>query len=317
LVDQAVARCGGQDIDVVAAVGGGSALDAGKAIAGLLRSGTSVMDHLEGVGRGMPYRGPAVPLIAAPTTAGTGSEATKNAVLSSVGPQGFKKSFRHEDLVARVAIVDPSLLATCPRSVLAANGMDAFTQLLESFTSTAASPFTDALAWAGLQAFKDGFFAALDGDAEGYARLAYAAMTSGICLAQTGLGAVHGLASPMGAFFPIPHGVVCGCLVAEATDINISALMARRAESPALDKYARCAALLSGRDFSSRSAALAALVDLLRDWTERLALGRLASFGVSETDIPRLVAESGGTSMKTNPLPLAPDEIAAIIRRRL
>ncbi|HYD32584.1 MAG TPA: iron-containing alcohol dehydrogenase [Azospirillaceae bacterium] len=310
-VDEAVARFQGAGIDVVAAVGGGSVLDAAKAIAGLLLPGNSVMDHLEGVGRGVPYRGSALPFVAVPTTAGTGSEATKNAVLSRVGPDGFKKSFRHDDLVARVAVIDPALLSTCPRHVLAANGMDAFTQLLESYTSTGANSFTDALAWSGLEAFRDGFFAALDGDPEGRARLAYAALLSGICLAQTGLGAVHGLASPLGAWFPIPHGVACGTLVAEATEVNLRALAARRPDSPAAGKYARVGALLSGHESG------AILVETLRDWTGRLDIDRLGAYGVGEGDIARLVAASGGNSMKTNPLVLEPGEIAEIVRRRL
>jgi alcohol dehydrogenase len=311
MVDEAVARFRGEGIEVVAAIGGGSALDAGKAIAGLLRPGNSVMDHLEGVGRGIAYAGPAVPLVAVPTTAGTGAEATKNAVLSKIGLGGFKKSFRHDELMARVAVVDPGLLAGCPRDVLAANGMDAFTQLLESFTSTGANPFTDALAWSGLEAFRDGFFAALDGDAAGRSRLAYAALLSGICLAHTGLGVVHGLASPLGAFFPIPHGVACGTLVAEATQVNLHALGGRFPDSPAIPKYRRAALLLAGRE------APEALVELLRAWTERLAMPRLSAFGATEDDVERLVAASGGNSMKTNPLVLEAGEIAEIVRRRL
>ncbi|HYN39138.1 MAG TPA: iron-containing alcohol dehydrogenase, partial [Rhodospirillales bacterium] len=191
LIDDAVAAYGRSEIDVVVGIGGGSALDAAKAIAGLLPHGNSVMDHLEGVGPELPYRGPATPFIAVPTTAGTGSEATKNAVLSRRGPGGFKKSFRDEALVARVAIVDPELLAGCPREIIAANGMDAFTQLLESFVSIKANPLTDALAWSGMGAFRDGFFAAWRGQEPGAAAggrgVAYASLLSGICLAQTGL----------------------------------------------------------------------------------------------------------------------------------
>jgi alcohol dehydrogenase len=156
LVDDAVRAHAGGGFDAVLGLGGGSALDAAKAVAGLLRVGRSVLDYLEGVGPELPYEGPAVPLVAAPTTAGTGSEATKNAVLSRQGPEGFKKSFRDERLVAEWAVVDPDLLATCPPEVVAANGMDALTQLLESYLSTRANPFTDALALSGLEAARDG-----------------------------------------------------------------------------------------------------------------------------------------------------------------
>ncbi len=160
LVDSAAATFRPKRIDVVLGIGGGSALDAAKVVAGLLLSGHSVMDYLEGVGRDFPYAGPATPFIAVPTTAGTGSEVTKNAVLSVQGAEGFKKSFRHDALVAQAALVDPELLATCPPEVIAANGMDAFTQLLEPHVSARANPFTDALAISGMQAVRNGFFAA-------------------------------------------------------------------------------------------------------------------------------------------------------------
>jgi len=204
LVDLAVAEFSESDVKVVIGIGGGSALDAAKAIAGLLPHGRSVMEHLEGVGPELPYEGPSVPLIAVPTTAGTGSEATKNAVLSRQGEDGFKKSFRDEALIARLAIVDPELLASCPQEVVAANGMDAFTQLLESYVSIKANPMTEALAWSGLEAFSAGFFAAWRGGGDpeaesGRSRMAYASLMSGICLAQTVLVSVHGLASPLGA----------------------------------------------------------------------------------------------------------------------
>ena len=321
LVDETVAahRAGG--FDAVAGIGGGSVLDAAKAIAGLLPHGNSVMDHLEGVGRGIPYTGPALPWVAVPTTAGTGSEATKNAVLSVRGADGFKKSFRHDQLVAQVAIVDPDLLATCPKTLIAANGMDAFTQLLESYVSLRASPFTDALAASGLQAFRTGFWAAWEPDHAqadaGYGHLAYASLCSGITLAQAGLGSVHGLASPLGAFFPVPHGVVCGTLVAEATRINIRALRQRDPDGPALRKYAEAAVIVTGRMFNSEAAACDGLVETLQEWTARLGLPRLGAYGMTEDDLPRVVANCRGGSMQTNPLVLTDAEIEELARARL
>jgi alcohol dehydrogenase len=321
LVDQAVASHHGEQIDVVAGIGGGSVLDAAKAIAGLLRTGNSVLDHLEGVGRGIAYAGPAVPFVAAPTTAGTGSEATKNAVLSCRGPDGYKKSFRHDRLVAEVAVVDPALLDSCPKDLIAANGMDAFTQLLESYVSLRASPFTDALASSGMQAFRDGFWQAWTaGDPlaqQGYQKIAYASLCSGITLAQCGLGSVHGLASPLGALFPIPHGVVCGTLVAAATRLNIQALRDREPTNPSLRKYAEAGILLSGRMFNSETAAQDGLVELLEQWTERLGLPRLGGYGVTENDLPRVVANCRGGSMQTNPLVLDDDELGGLVRSRL
>lgn len=322
MVDDAVAAFSGLGIEVVGGIGGGSALDAAKAIAGLLPHRHSVMRHLEGVGPEEPYRGPALPLILVPTTAGTGSEATKNAVLTRHGRSGFKKSFRDEQLVARTAIVDPLLLETCPPEVVAANGMDAFTQLLESFVSIKANPFTDALCWSGIEAFREGFFAAYAGGPgeqarAGRARMAYAALLSGICLAQTGLGSVHGLASPLGAQFPIPHGLCCGTLVADATRINLRALRARHPASPALTKYARVGALLTGSDHGSNVKYGDRLTELLEDWTRTLPLPRLSAFGVSDSDLGAIIADSRGSSMKTNPLVLTDAEIAELLRARL
>ncbi len=215
MIDDAVKEHASANIEVVVGIGGGSAMDAAKAIAGLLRVNQSVMDFLEGVGPELPYKGPAVPLIAVPTTAGTGSEATKNAVLSKQGIDGFKKSFRDDRLVAEVAIVDPDLLSSCPRDVIAANGMDALTQLIESYVSIKANVFNDALGISGLRAARDGLvrlYQSAGADTDARQRMAYASLISGINLAQTGLGSVHGLASPLGAFYPIPHGVVCGTL---------------------------------------------------------------------------------------------------------
>lgn len=321
LVDRIVAAHVGRGIEVVVGIGGGSVLDTAKAVAALLPHGNSVMDHLEGVGRNLPYCGPARPWIAVPTTAGTGSEATKNAVLSVQGVNGFKKSFRDDALVAQVALVDPALLASCPPELVAANGMDAFTQLLESYVSVRSNPFTDALALSGLQAVRDGFFAARAGGSDvaaqqGRACMAYASLLSGITLAQAGLGSVHGLASPLGAYFPIPHGVVCGTLVAAASAVNIRALQ-RDANRTALAKYARVGRLLAPAAPAHDEAALDALVQVLREWTARLELPALGRFGVRAADIPRIVAGARGNSMQTNPVRLTDAEISEIVSARL
>ena len=306
-------------IDCVVGIGGGSALDAAKAIAGLLKTGNSVMEHLEGVGPERPYNGPATPFIAVPTTAGTGSEATKNAVLSIHGKDGFKKSFRDEKLVAEFAVIDPDLIATCSPELLAANGMDAFTQLLESFVSIRANPFTDSLALSGMERVRDALLPLHE--AQGATQthrvdMAYAALLSGITLAQVGLGSVHGLAAPLGAFFPIPHGVVCGALVAEATKINIQAMELRDPENRALGKYAQIGRLLVRQNLSDAEARIA-LVEELEDWTQRLRLPRLSSYQINPADIPNIVANSRGSSMNTNPIKLTDSEITDILMARL
>jgi alcohol dehydrogenase len=320
LVDEHVQSLKGMGLAVVIGIGGGSVLDAAKAIAGLLPHGNSVLDHLEGVGREIAYRGPSVPFIAVPTTAGTGTEATKNAVLSVRGPGGFKKSFRNELLVAQYAVVDPDLLSTCPRPLIAADGMDALTQLIESFVSTKANPFTDALALSGVACVRESlwkWYEEAEAAPRGRAGMAYAALISGITLAQAGLGAVHGLASPLGAYFPVPHGVVCGTLLAVSTEVNIRALRQRASQSPALGKYAHLGRILSGKPELGPEAEWEALIETLWEWTERLDLPRLRNFGLSEADLERVVANCRGGSMKTNPIVLLDEELTEILRLRI
>ncbi|MEQ1816393.1 MAG: iron-containing alcohol dehydrogenase [Nitrosomonas sp.] len=320
LIDDLVKIYANDTFDAVVGIGGGSALDAAKAIAGLLKVQRSVMDYLEGVGPELPYEGPSIPFIAVPTTAGTGSEATKNAVLSVQGENGFKKSFRHDKLVAEYAIVDPDLLASCPPSVIAANGMDALTQLLESYVSLKSNAFTDSLAISGLQAARDALIPLYRQEAElaqYREKMAYAALFSGITLAQVGLGSVHGLASPLGAFYPIPHGVVCGTLVASATRINIHSMLAREPDNSALAKYVRVAEILCQKHFSKSAAAFTALIDLLTAWTDELALPRLAHYSLQETAFDKVIANCRGSSMKTNPIILKDEEIRRILLERL
>ncbi len=320
LADELAQQFRAASIDVVIGIGGGSVLDAAKAVAGLLRVENSVMDYLEGVGPELPYQGPAVPFIAVPTTAGTGSEATKNAVLSVQGEGGFKKSFRHESLVPRYAVVDPELLATCPRTLIAADGMDALTQLIESYVSLKANPLTDALALSGITAVRDALLPWHDGEGDVAAHrraMSYAALLSGVTLAQVGLGSVHGLAAPLGAFFPVPHGVACGTLVAACSEMNIHALNQREPLSVALDKYAVLGRVLADEHDLPNDAACEILLEILADWTEELQLPLLSDYGMQEPDIPRVVANCRGSSMKTNPIALTDVEVAAILKERL
>lgn len=326
VVDAAVAAHRAAGVDVVVGIGGGSVLDAAKAVAGLLRTGTSVLDHLEGVGPQLPYPGPAVPLVAVPTTAGTGSEATRNAVISERGPQGFKRSFRDERLVAADAVVDPDLLAGAPPVLIAANGMDAVTQLLEAYVSLKATPLTDALALAGLGAAR-GALLAWHADPLGpgapaaRSAMAYAALLSGICLAHAGLGGVHGLAAPLGAQLPIPHGIACGTTLAGITAANVRALeTAGRAPegSQALHRYAVVGRLLAGLSEEAPDGdARSALVAELARWTEALAIPGLRQYGLGEAGIPAIVADARGSSMRTNPVVLTDEELVAVLRGAL
>jgi len=319
LVDAAVREFHACDPCCVIAIGGGSAVDAAKAIAGLLPGGDSVMEYLEGVGKGRTYRGPATPFIAVPTTAGTGGETSKNAVLSVIGEKGFKKSFRDEALVARHIVLDPELTLSCPPEVTAACGMDAFTQLLESYVSGRANPMTDALAASGMRLVRDHLVTAVERGSDLPARssMLYASAISGLTLANAGLGSVHGLASPMGAFFPIPHGVVCGTLLYAASRLNIVAMQAREPHNPGLRKYADTGRLLADDVSLGDQAALSGLLEILEGWCVRLEMRRLGEYGVREADIPRIVAGSRGNSMQTNPIVLTDEEIADLIRCRL
>jgi alcohol dehydrogenase len=337
LVDGTVADARRDPPDLVVGIGGGAALDTAKAVAGLLRSGTSVLDHLEGVGRNLPYPGPATPFVAVPTTAGTGSEATKNAVISGrlpgagAGDPPFKKSFRDDRLVAAVALVDPDLLAGCLPAVIAGDGMDALTQLLESLTSTGASPFTDAIARSGLAAIAGALptwhAAAIDGagavdTADARGAMAWAALCSGIALANAGLGAAHGLVAPLGARFGIHHGTGCGALLAAVTHANLAALAERAPGSPALLRYADAGHLLAGGAPSAGAAlsddeARDALLATLDRLTAALGVPRLGTLGVSPDAFPALVAESRGSSMRTNPVVLTDTEIEGILAASL
>jgi alcohol dehydrogenase class IV len=317
LVDAAVDEHRAHGIDVVVAWGGGSALDAGKAISAMLRQPGSVVDYLEGVGDPAAHSGAKVPFVAVPTTAGTGSEATKNAVLSRVGPGGFKRSLRHDNFVPDVAVIDPELALTCPPEVTAACGLDAFTQLLESFVSTAASPLTDAMAWSGLERIAASLLrASRHGDnLAARADMAYAAFLSGVTLANAGLGAVHGLAGVLGGLFPIPHGVACGALMGAVAATTIDRLRTAHGEDhPALRKYARVGALLAGRAELDVAAGCEALVEAVAAWLDELQMPRLSAFGIGEADLDRIVA---GAENKNNPIALSAEDLRGILLARL
>jgi alcohol dehydrogenase len=306
--------------EVVVGIGGGSVLDTAKAVAGLSLTGTSVMDHLEGVGRGVVYPGPSLPFIAVPTTAGTGSEATRNAVVTVRGADGFKRSFRDERLVAAEAIVDPDLLAGCGPELIAANGLDALVQLLEAYTSRRANPLTDALALDGLLAVREGLLA-WHADPGGTAapaarsRMAHAALLSGICLANAGLGAVHGLAAPVGALFGIAHGAACGALLVATVRMNLARLAELEASGEdGLARYAQAGRILADLPSTTDDpAAHTALLDILRRWTTTLGTPRLGALGFDPEHVEAVLAGISTSSLSTNPVMLAPTDLAAIL----
>jgi alcohol dehydrogenase len=316
-VDAIVASYHGRGIGAIFAWGGGSVIDAAKAVAAMLPGGEPVSEFLEGVGSRKPD-GRTLPLIVMPTTAGTGSEATKNAVISRIGPEGFKKSLRHDNYIPAAAVLDPELSLSCPPDVTAACGMDAFTQLLEGFVSVKASPMTDALALSGLAYAGRCLRGAVERggtDLEARAGMLYAALQSGIVLANAGLGLVHGLASPIGARFPAPHGVVCGTLTGAVTEAVIARLREEgEAGEDALDKYARAARAVTGEALPDTEAACDRLLGALLRWAEDFGIGRLGAYGMTAEDVESIAREGDN---KNSPAPLDQAEIARLLQSRL
>ncbi|MFX0150792.1 MAG: iron-containing alcohol dehydrogenase [Candidatus Hodarchaeota archaeon] len=304
--------------DMVVGLGGGSVLDASKAISGLITNGGSARDYLEVVGKGEAITKPPLPIIAIPTTAGTGSEATKNAVILAKEEQ-FKASIRSPLLIPKIAIIDPTLMVTVPPSITATCGMDAFTQLIEAYTSNNAQPMTDALAELGLKkaaisllsVYKNGQLL------ETRTNMALASLISGICLANAGLGAVHGFASPMGGL-NIPHGVICAALLAPTVEANISTLKSAPEKSLALTKYTRVAEIIANRTFSKMELAHEFLINFLKSLTEELKIPKLSEFGITESVIPMIVENAKrASSMKYNPIILDNTALSNIIMQAM
>lgn len=304
-------------VDVVAAVGGGSVLDAGKAVSAMLLQTGSVAGFLEGVGT-RTHDGRKVPFIAVPTTAGTGSEATKNAVIRRIGEPGFKKSLRHDRFIPDAALVDPVLALDCPPDITAACGMDAMTQLLESLVSTRSSAMTDALCLSGLEGFGTALKRSVLTDPEDLdsrSCLAYGAYLSGVTLANAGLGVVHGFASVIGGMVDMAHGKVCGTLMAAAVRENIIALMDQHPGHPALEKYARAGQLLAGMETETdTTAGCRRLIGLLEEWTDLFHMPRLRDYGIGADHIKQLVETSG---QKNNPVNLSAEAMTRILEKRL
>ena len=302
LIDQCVDQFNDELINAIVAIGGGSVMDAGKAISAMFCQEGSVLDYLEGVGTKLPT-GNKIPFIAVPTTAGTGSETTKNAVISSIGENGFKKSIRHDNYVPDIALVDPELTVSCPRDITAQSGMDAFTQLLESYLSTGANPMTNALAVDGIRNIRDGLLRAVnDGEnLEAREKVSYAAMLSGITLANAGLGTVHGFASSIGGFFDIPHGLICARMMAPVNKIMINKLRKDVPENPALSKYARIGKLFSKDKNTSDAYYIDLLLGVIDQWIEGFGIRGLGEFGVSQDDFDKIADKTGN---KNNPVAL-------------
>jgi alcohol dehydrogenase class IV len=301
--------------EAVVAMGGGSALDAGKAVAALVTNAGDALDYLEVIGRGQSLLRPALPFIAIPTTAGTGSEVTRNAVLLARQAQ-VKVSLRSPLLLPKAAIIDPQLLMGAPASVLISSGMDALSQLIEPFLSARANPLTDALAREGIRRSVRSLRRAVQEGADEAARedLAVASLMGGLCLANAGLGAVHGFAAPAGGMFEAPHGAVCAALLAPVMAVNAHALAARAPGHPATGRFDELGFLLTGAAHGGSAKAVTWLTDLQHE----LAVPGLGSYGMTAADVPTLVEKAkAASSMKGNPIVLTDDELAEIALRAL
>ncbi|MCS7220997.1 MAG: iron-containing alcohol dehydrogenase [Anaerolineae bacterium] len=311
------ARDGG--CDMVIGLGGGSAIDTAKAVSGLLTNGGTALDYMEVVGLGKSLTKPAAPLIAVPTTAGTGTEVTRNAVIG-YKEKAFKASIRSPYLLPRVALVDPALTHSMPPEITASTGLDALTQLIEPYVSNRAQPLTDGMALTGIRmvarslrrAYRDGEDAAARDD------MALAALMGGICLANAGLGAVHGFASPLGAAFPIPHGVICAALLPHVMAANVAALRAQDPTSPTLTRYADIGEALLGRRLSTDEATIEAGIAFVEELVQELRIPRLSQFGLTEAHIPDLIERAKqASSMRYNPVTLSDEALVEVLRRAL
>ncbi|MEK7406635.1 MAG: iron-containing alcohol dehydrogenase [Acidobacteriota bacterium] len=311
LVRRGVQVAAAQHCDLVIGLGGGSAIDAGKAIAALAANGGDPLDYLEVIGKGQSLTRPSLPFIAVPTTAGAGAEVTRNAVLASPGHR-VKASLRSPFMLPRLAVVDPDLALDLPPAITASTGLDALTQLIEPYVSIRANPVTDALCLEGMRRAAGALLRAFcePHDREARTDMALASLFGGLALANAGLGAVHGFAAPLGGMFDAPHGAVCAALLPHAMAVNIRALRSRAPESEALTRYAAVARILTGRPDAAAEEAVEWAGRLCRE----LSIPPLGSYGISDQDLPVLIENAArASSMKANPVPLTPAELREIL----
>jgi alcohol dehydrogenase class IV len=311
LVESGAEHARRERCDVVLALGGGSVIDAAKATAALITNLDPILEYLEVVGKGRPISERPAPLIAIPTTAGTGAEVTRNAVLM-VEEQRVKVSLRSPLMLPAVALIDPVLTYTVPPSITASTGLDALTQCIEPFVTPMANPITDSVAREGMRraagalrrAFRNG------SDVEARRDMAVASLCGGLALANAKLGAVHGFAAPLGGMFPVPHGAACARLLPSVVDVNVRALRARAPESPALTRYDEVARTLTGKAGARAEDGAVWLRALVHD----LEIPKLAAYGVKTADIGRVTEKARkASSMRGNPIELTDDELEEVL----
>jgi alcohol dehydrogenase class IV len=299
----------------VVSIGGGSVVDAGKAIAALMTNGGDPLNYLEVIGQGKPLTESPAPFVAIPTTAGTGAEVTRNAVLASE-EHLVKVSLRSPLMLPRLAIVDPALTHGLPPAITASTGLDALTQLIEAYVCARANPLTDAICREGIQRAARSLRRAYThgDDVDARENMALAATFGGLALANAGLGAVHGFAGPIGGMFRAPHGAVCAALLPCVMEANLRALRDREPQNPALPRYDELASMLTGRADATAERGTQWLGELCA----ALRIPSLAAYGIGSGDIEQLVQNAhAASSMKANPIALTSDELAALLERAL
>lgn len=314
-IEQGIATARSQQCNVVIGMGGGSAIDSAKAIAGMTTNPGDLLDYLEVIGSGKPLANPGLPMIAIPTTAGTGSEVTRNAVLAS-NQHRVKVSMRSNHLLPAVALVDPELTLDLPPAITARTGLDALTQLIEPYVSSRANPFTDGLCIEGMRrAARSLRIAFLEGQNHAAREdMAIASLFGGLALANAGLGAVHGFAGALGGMFSAPHGALCAALLAPVTEMNIRAMRAREPDSESLKRFDVVAQILTG----SAAAKCDDAVPWLRNLVSELQIQPLGSYGIVKEQTSEIVQKaSKASSMKANPLPLTPEELSEVLKSAL
>ena len=301
--------------EVIIAIGGGSVIDAGKSIAALLTNSGEPLDYLEVIGRGQPLTEPSAPLVAIPTTAGTGAEVTRNAVVASP-EHGVKVSLRSPYMLPALAIVDPQLTHSLPPEVTARTGLDALTQVLEPYVSHQANPLTDSLCREGLSRASRALGRAYADGTDGGARedMALVSLFGGLALANARLGAVHGFAGVLGGQYDAPHGAVCGRLLPHVMAVNVAALAERDPGHPALERYANIAVILTGDSGAAPQEGVAWVRSLCRT----LQLPGISEYGVRRQDFDEIVEKArSSSSMKGNPIQLTDEELRAILEQAL
>jgi alcohol dehydrogenase class IV len=311
LVREGARRAQDAGSDVVISIGGGSVIDAGKAIAALATNGGEPLEFLEVVGKGRAITSPPLPFIAVSTTAGTGSEVTRNAVLGSP-EHSIKASLRSPLMLPRVAVVDPELTYGLPSLITAYTGLDALTQLIEPYVSSRANPLVDALCVEGIRRVAGALRRAYHDGADRNARrdMALASLFGGLALANAGLGVVHGFAAPLGGQWKAPHGALCAALLPHGIEANVAALRARAPQHPSLERYISIAHLLTGRS----DATITDCIDWVHVLCAELNIPALRAWGISQDDLPGIVEKAAkASSMQANPLPLTSEELMAVV----